>query len=107
VRATLQSPAVCLRVYDPEQDKDAARWWVATICGEAECLVNTAPGTVRYVDTGLPTLIATVNAFTRLWLGVGPATGLSFTDDLDGPRDLLVQLDHALRLPDPHPDWDF
>jgi len=56
---------------------------------------------------GLPTLRASVGAFTRLWLGVRPATGLSWTDDLSGPEDLLAALDRALRLPIPNSDWDF
>lgn len=55
----------------------------------------------------LPTLTATVNAFTRLWMGVGPATGLAMTDRLAGPPELLAQLDGALRLPAPHLDWEF
>lgn len=55
----------------------------------------------------LPVLRTTVNAFTRLWLGVRPATGLSFTDELVGPPELLAQLDDVLRLPTPIPDWDF
>jgi hypothetical protein len=58
-------------------------------------------------DEGLPTLTASVNAFTRLWLGVRPATGLSVTDDLSGPLALLEELDWAFRLPQPHPDWEF
>jgi hypothetical protein len=56
---------------------------------------------------GLPLLQATVNAFSRLWLGVRPATGLSWSDDLEGPEDLLDALDRALRLPLPLPDWEF
>jgi hypothetical protein len=55
----------------------------------------------------LPTLTASVGAFTRLWLGVRPATGLSFTDELAGPDSLLVDLDKVLRLTEPKPDWDF
>ena len=58
-------------------------------------------------DSGLPTLKAMVNAFTRLWLGVQPATGLAITDDLAGPPELLEALDRTLRLPQPDPDWDF
>ena len=34
-------------------------------------------------DAGLPDLRASINAFTRLWLGVRPATGLSITDQLE------------------------
>lgn len=61
---------------------------------------------VRGTDPALPTLKASVNAFTRLWLGVRPATGLAVTDKLSGPPDLLNRLDE-LRLPTPMPDWDF
>ena len=46
-------------------------------------------------------------AFTRLWLGVRPATGLAITDDLHGPDDLLDALDERLRLPEPVADWAF
>lgn len=59
------------------------------------------------LDASLPTLRAGVGAFTRLWLGVQPASGLAVTDDLAGPAELLEDLDRILRLPDPKPDWDF
>ena len=61
------------------------------------------PGT----EPKLPTLRASVNAFSRLWLGVRPATSLSWSDDLEAPETLLAALDQALRLPVPLPDWDF
>ncbi len=116
------------RDYDPSRDKDAVhRIWretgwlekgkeeaadlliecgramVAAVNGEAECLATSAPG----ADPALPTLAASVGAFTRMWLGVRPATGLAATDDLFGPQELLERLDRVLRLPDPKPDWDF
>jgi len=56
-------------------------------------------------DPALPTLTASVGAFTRLWLGVRPASGLAVTDDLTGPDDLLAGLDDAFHLPDPKPSW--
>ncbi|MHC4908493.1 MAG: GNAT family N-acetyltransferase, partial [Planctomycetota bacterium] len=58
-------------------------------------------------DPTLPTLRASVNAFTRLWLGVRPATGLAATDDLDGPAALLDTLDTDMCMPTPYLDWDF
>lgn len=58
-------------------------------------------------DRSLLTLSASVNAFTRLWLGVRPATGLAVTDGLSGPAELLEELDWVLRLPEPKPDWDY
>ncbi len=56
-------------------------------------------------EPALPTLEATVNAFSRLWLGVRPASGLAITDSLRAPVALLEALDQALRLPEPHIDW--
>jgi predicted acetyltransferase len=58
-------------------------------------------------ETTLSTLQASVGAFSRLWLGVRPASGLAITDNLSGPPELLSQLDDAFRLPEPKPDWDF
>ncbi len=58
-------------------------------------------------DSSLQTLEAGVGAFTRLWLGVRPATGLTVTDSLAAPAGLLNRLDGVLRLPTPRPDWDF
>ncbi|MBN2555860.1 MAG: GNAT family N-acetyltransferase [Anaerolineales bacterium] len=57
-------------------------------------------------DETLPVLQASVGAFSRLWLGVRPATTLAVTDDLNAPPELLVQLDAAFRLPEPKFDWD-
>ena len=64
---------------------------------------SSAPGH----DASLPTMHASVNAFTRLWIGVDSATSIAFSDDLDGPPELLAQLDRSLRLPSPYPDWQF
>ena len=66
-----------------------------------------ASGAEPGLDPALPTLTASVGAFTRMWLGVRPASGLAVTDDLAGPPELLEALDWALRLPQPKPDWDF
>jgi hypothetical protein len=58
-------------------------------------------------DASLPLLTASVNAFTRLWLGVRPASGLALSDELAGAPELLSALDRAIRLPRPWPDWGF
>ncbi len=55
----------------------------------------------------LPTLKASVNAFSRMWFGVQSASSLSITDDLDAETNLLRALDECLRLPKPHFGWDF
>jgi len=122
------------RPYDPERDKEAVlriwreigwltkgkepsldtwlegnRAFVAELNGSAECAVTVGeepraePGT----HGSLPTLTASVNALSRLWLGVRPASGLAITDDLAGPPALLAELDTAFRLPPPKLDWEF
>jgi predicted acetyltransferase len=58
-------------------------------------------------DQTLPILKASVNAFTRAWLGVRPASQLAATTDLEADPDLLAKLDKSLRLPRPHLGWDF
>ena len=58
-------------------------------------------------DAKLLTLEASINAFTRMWLGVRSPSGLSYTDSLAAPPKLLAQLDSALQMPLPKPDWDF
>ena len=55
----------------------------------------------------LPTLGASVGAFTRIWLGVRPPSVLALTDDLEAEPGLLAALDTALRLPTPHIGWDY
>ena len=58
-------------------------------------------------DPKLPTLNASINAFSRMWYGVRSASSLAVTDDLSGDENLLKQLDSVLRLPKPHFGWDF
>jgi hypothetical protein len=75
--------------------------------GEYVVTLGQQSSAVAGSDPSLPTLTTTVNAFTRLWLGVLPASSLAVTDELTAPPDLLRQLDEVLRLPLPRPDWGF
>jgi hypothetical protein len=63
--------------------------------------------TTRGQDDSLPTLRADVGTFTRLWLGVRNAPSLTCTANLDGPEELLQDLERVLRLPTPQFDWNF
>lgn len=96
-----------LQLTDPiEQylDKDF-RWH--GISGDYVVTLGPESKAERGTIAALPTLTTTVGAFTRLWLGVRPATGLAVSDDLQGPAALLRDLDRTLRLPYPRPEWDF
>ncbi len=77
------------------------------ISGEYVVTLGRESSAERGSDARLPTLTASVGAFTRLWLGVRPASGLAVTDDLVGPPDLLARLDRILCLPEPKTEWDF
>jgi len=96
-----------LRLTDPIERllDDDASW--RGVAGDYVVTLGPSSGADTGHDSGLPTLSASVNAFTRMWLGVRPATGLAVTDELTGPAPLLEELDWTLRLPEPKPDWDF
>jgi hypothetical protein len=96
-----------LRLTDPIERflSEGAPWRGLT--GDYRVVLGHSSGAERGRDAALPTLTASVGAFTRMWLGVRPATGLAVTDELSGPPELLDALDWVLRLPDPRPDWDF
>lgn len=87
---------------------DNARVLVAEVNGRAH-VVTLGPesAAVTGSDASLPTLEASVGAFTRLWMGVRPASGLAVSDRLSGPPELLAALDRVLCLPEPQMEWLF
>jgi predicted acetyltransferase len=95
-----------LVLHDPASHYESETGWggiggryVLTLADRAECRHGEHPS--------LPTLEASVNAFSRMWLGVLPASGIAFTEHLRGPDELMARLDEGFRLPIPQPDWDF
>ena len=96
-----------LRLSDPiERLLDEEAPWRG-VAGEYVVTLGESSGAEPGRDPDLSTLNASVNAFTRLWLGARTASGLAMTGQLSGVRSLLEKLDSALRLPEPRPDWDF
>ena len=97
-----------LSLSDPiEKYLDAGASWRG-LSGEYVVTLGPESQAEPGADPALPTLAASVGAFTRLWLGVRPATGLAVTDDLSGPPELLSALDRTLRLPVPGMcGWEF
>lgn len=112
-RLTAPEVAFNLELHDPMEEYqkrhaglfDGVEW--RGISGKYRVSLGQNSHVETGLDNGLPTLKASVGAFTRLWLGVRPATGLAVTDDLSGPPELLQQLDETLRLPSPVTDWAF
>ena len=96
-----------LRLRDPIEGHlpDDAPWrgcagdWIVSL---GECCVAAAGR-----DESLPTLEASINAFTRMWIGARSAQSLAITDDLSGPDALLDTLSAQWTLPEPATDWDY
>jgi len=57
--------------------------------------------------SGLPTLNASVGAFTRMWFGIMPASTLVFSDGISAPKELLEKLDYAFQIPKPRVNWSY
>jgi len=95
-----------LALHDPIADllDDGALW--RGIGGECVVELGEESRATPGQAAGLPTLTASVNAFSRMWFGVRAASDLAYTDELSGPPELLQQLDETLRLPEPSPDCE-
>ncbi len=79
----------------------------AGISGAYTVTIGTSSTVSEGHTEGLPVLEADVSAFSRLWLGVRPATTLAVSDHLEAPRDLLEALDEAFCLPRAKPGMEF
>lgn len=88
-----------LRLTDPLDLEQVAGDWVLQLGPNSTA--------ARGHDDALPTMHATVNAFTRLWLGVRPPSVIAATDGIDAPDGLLASFDDLLRLPRPDVQMDF
>ncbi len=96
-----------LELNDPIEElvPEASAW--KGVSGRYTVTLGPESSTTESKDDSLPTLKAGVGAFTRMWLGVLPATSLAVTDDLSGPESLLNSLDQAFLLPNPNPGMDY
>jgi predicted acetyltransferase len=96
-----------LELSDPiETFLDTERAWRGC-AGTYRVVLDDGPVITNATDDALPTLSCSVNAYTRLWLGVASATTLEATGEIDAPTPLLESLDRFFRLPTPTRFWDF
>ena len=96
-----------LRLTDPiEEHLDEGSNWRG-IGGDYVIELGSQSSASAGTRKSLPTLSCSVNAFSRLWFGVRPASSLAVTDSLSADESLLGALDQSLRLPKPHFGWDF
>lgn len=105
----LNTPAIRfnLDLHDPiEKFLDDGNNWRG-ISGRYVVQLGEDSGAEEGEDKSLPTLEASVNAFSRMWFGVRPASSLAVTDQLVGEPELLQALDRTVRLPRPHLGLEF
>lgn len=55
----------------------------------------------------LPIMECSVNAFSRIWFGVRPASVLKSSEEIKSDPGLIEKLDKAFALPTPHFNWEF
>jgi len=107
VRSCLPDVSFNLKLTDPiEKYLEATDEWQG-ISGEYSVTLGKTSSVEKGFRPGLPTLTASVNAFSRLWLGTATAEGLKATESFDAPDKLLSQLGRVFRNPVPSPDWEY
>jgi hypothetical protein len=107
VRLDAEPTRFNLSLNDPiERFLDPSAGW-SGIAGDYTVVLGPESACAPGADPMLPTMTASVNAFSRMWLGVQSPSGIAWTDDLAAPAELLLRLDRTLRLPQPKPDWMF
>lgn len=78
------------------------------ITGEYTITLGKESSARKGLSENLPTLEASVGAFSRLWFGCATASELAFSSDLKGNNKLIENLDKAFAsLPKPKPNHPF
>lgn len=96
-----------LRLRDPIEkylDRDAP--WRG-IAGDYVVTLGSESSAEEGHHRSLPLMEASVGAFSRMWMGVRPASGLRVTDDLCAQDSLIERLDRLIRVPAPRIDWEY
>lgn len=91
---------------DPVSEFLAGDGWQG-VSGEYVVRIGERSGAQEGARTGLPTLTASINTFSRLFFGIASATEQLVAPDFDAPGDLVRQLDAAFCLPRVTTSWDF
>ncbi|MDP8200995.1 MAG: GNAT family N-acetyltransferase [Candidatus Tenebribacter burtonii] len=96
-----------LQLSDPigEYIPEEIKW--RSIAGDYVISLGNKSSAKRGKQKDLPTLKASVNAFTRMWFGIMSASSLVHSDGINAPQELLIKLDKAFLLPQAHVDWGF
>ncbi len=95
-----------VEIHDPiSKHLDDDHWSWKGINGQFIVSVGEESNVKKGYQQNLPVLKCSIGAFTRLWMGILPATSLCMTDDFSGDHQLIRDLDDVFRLPTPRIDW--
>ncbi|MDC7222707.1 MAG: GNAT family N-acetyltransferase [Spirochaetales bacterium] len=75
--------------------------------GNYTVTIGSSSGAVRGHGKNLPLVKGSVNGFTRLWIGVKPASTLGLTEELAIPQELIEPLEAAFYKPWARSDWNY
>ncbi len=92
-----------LTLTDPVSALPDSQW--AGIGGEYSITVAEDSSASPGHRDGLPEMRSDVNTFSRLWMGISPASSLAYTGNLNADPELLRELDAAFLLPAAQPTW--
>jgi predicted acetyltransferase len=95
-----------LNLTDPAADFLSGDGWQG-VGGEYVVRIGERSGAQPGARTGLPTLTASINTFSRLYFGIASATEQLVAPDFSAPDELVRQLDAAFCLPRMSTSWDF
>lgn len=95
-----------LMLSDPVADFLPDDGWQG-VGGEYVVRIGERSGAQAGARTGLPTLTASINTFSRLFFGIASATQQLVAADFDAPEPLVQKLDAAFCLPRVTTSWDF
>ncbi len=96
-----------LELHDPiKKYLDSGFKWRG-ISGDYTVVLGSKSSAKKGLTKGLPKIRTTVNAFSRLWLGLRSATALTATDTFSAPAGLITRLDNLIKTPAPYIDWPF
>ncbi len=96
-----------LELYDPIEDYLDGDDWKG-LSGNYQLELGNGSSIINGKNSELPTLNATVNSFSRMWLGVLAPSALAIRDGISGPDQLIESLDSLLGyLPEPKMEWQF
>lgn len=77
------------------------------IAGDYIVTLGSESQAIKGKQEGLPHLQASVNGFSRLWLGCASAQAIALRGEINGDQSLLEELETCLCLPTPHTSLDF